>query len=126
MYAWEIDDRVVNVLQYQKDLEAFQPQFILLHDLARHISHSKEILDVALETVDSIMHQYALLDEHHPSPTSRTQWHSRDIERQLYFATKSLRATKLRCNSLSERLQNEINLVGFVCLLYSKMYGSRL
>jgi hypothetical protein len=97
--------------QYQKDLEAFQPEFIILHDLARHISHSKEILDVALETVDSIMHEYSMLDEQHPCPSTRILWLSKDIERHLYFASKSLRSIIYRCVSLSERLQNEINLV---------------
>ncbi|KAK9850379.1 Magnesium transport protein CorA [Penicillium brevicompactum] len=107
---WDLRGVVWEVEMYQKDLEAFQPQFILLHDLSRHISHSKEILDVALDTVDSITHQYSLLDEHHPAPETRLRWQSRDIEQQLYFAMKSLRSTKLRCISLSERLQNEINL----------------
>lgn len=98
-------------LQYQKNLGKFQPRFILLHDLARHISHSKEILDVALETLDSIIYECSIFDEDHPTPEARIQWHSKDIKRQFYFAGKSLRSTKLRCISLSERLQNEINLV---------------
>ncbi|CAI7613754.1 unnamed protein product [Penicillium bialowiezense] len=120
---WDLRGVVWEVEAYQKDLEAFQPQFILLHDLSRHISHSKEILDVALETVDSITHQYALLDEHHPAPESRIRWQSRDVEKQLYFAMKSLRSTKLRCISLSERLQNEINLV---CPAVVRVDGAQL
>ena len=117
-FIWRWDYWLYDLLQYQQDLEAFRPQFILLHDLARHISHSKEILDVALETVDSITHQYSLIHDY-PCPNSSIRWHPRDIERQLYFTVKSLLSTKFRCVSLSERLQNEINLVylvaRFVC-----------
>ncbi|CAI7605846.1 unnamed protein product [Penicillium glandicola] len=107
---WDLRGVVWDVEAYQAALEVFQPQFIMLHDLARHISHSKEVLDVALETVDSMKYQYSMLDDQHPSPDSRVQWHSQDIERQFHFASKSLRSTKFRCVSLSERLQNEINL----------------
>ncbi|KAG0160511.1 hypothetical protein PDIDSM_8041 [Penicillium digitatum] len=107
---WDLRGMVWEVEAYQKNLGEFKPQFILLHDLARHISHSKEILDVALETLDSIIYSCSIFDEDHPTPAARIEWHSKDIQRQFYFAGKSLRSTKLRCISLSERLQNEINL----------------
>ena len=99
------------MLQYQKQLGSFQPQFTLLHDMARHISHNKEILDVAADTLDSIIYEQSVLDEQHPRPADRVPWHVKDVHQQLYLTSKGIRATKLRCISLSERLQNEINLV---------------
>ncbi|OGM44099.1 hypothetical protein ABOM_007270 [Aspergillus bombycis] len=107
---WDLRGVVWEVEAYQKQLGSFQPQFTLLHDMARHISHNKEILDVASDTLDSILYEQAVLDEQHPRPADRVPWHVKDVHRQLYLTSKGIRATKLRCISLSERLQNEINL----------------
>ncbi|KAE8416244.1 hypothetical protein BDV36DRAFT_297217 [Aspergillus pseudocaelatus] len=107
---WDLRGVVWEVEAYQKQLGSFQPQFTLLHDMARHISHNKEILDVAADTVESIIYEQSVLNEQHPRPADRVPWHVRDVYQQLYLTSKGIRATKLRCISLSERLQNEINL----------------
>ncbi|KAJ5835541.1 hypothetical protein N7447_001567 [Penicillium robsamsonii] len=107
---WGLRGAVWDIEKYQKELGKFQPQFLLLHDIARHISHSKEILDVALDTVDSAIHDYSMLNEQQPNSSSESACNSRKIQRQLYFASKSIRSTRFRCISLSERLQNEITL----------------
>ncbi|PIG79176.1 hypothetical protein AARAC_008529, partial [Aspergillus arachidicola] len=107
---WDLRGVVWEVEAYQKQLGSFQPQFTLLHDMARHISHNKEILDVAADTLDSIIYEQSVLDEQHPRPSDRVPWHVRDVHQQLYLTSKGIRATKLRCISLNERLQNEINL----------------
>jgi hypothetical protein len=97
--------------QYHKDIETFRPEFLFLHDIARHVSHSNEIIDVALETIDSLIYENDILSKASPSPYKEVPWEYEDIKRKLYFGRKSISATKLRCTSLSERLQNEINLV---------------
>ncbi|KAJ6133893.1 hypothetical protein N7523_000215 [Penicillium sp. IBT 18751x] len=107
---WEIRGIVWDIEAYHKEIETFRPEFLFLHDIARHVSHSKEILDVALETVDSLINENEMLDQRKPSPYTARPWDFEDIKRQLYFGRKSISATKLRCMSLSERLQNEINL----------------
>ncbi|KAE8378068.1 hypothetical protein BDV26DRAFT_262210 [Aspergillus bertholletiae] len=107
---WDLRGVVWEVEAYQKQLGSFQPQFTLLHDMARHISHNKEILDVAADTLDSIVYEQSALDEQHPRPADRVPWHVKDVHQQLYLTLKGIRATKLRCISLNERLQNEINL----------------
>ncbi|KAF7589806.1 hypothetical protein BBP40_003615 [Aspergillus hancockii] len=107
---WDLRGVVWEVEAYQKQLGSFQPQFTLLHDMARHISHNKEILDVAADTMESIIYEQAMLDEQHPRLSDRVPWHVKVVHQQLYLTSKGLRATKFRCISLSERLQNEINL----------------
>ncbi|KAE8315855.1 hypothetical protein BDV41DRAFT_153734 [Aspergillus transmontanensis] len=107
---WDLRGVVWDVKAYQKQLGSFQPQFTLLHDMARHISHNKEILDVAADTLDSIIYEQSVLDKQHPHPVDRVPWHVKDVHQQLYLTSKGIRAAKLRCVSLNERLQNEINL----------------
>jgi hypothetical protein len=79
--------------------------------MARHISHNKEILDVAADTIESIIYEQSILDAQHPQLSDRVAWHIKEVHQQLYLTSKGIRATKFRCISLSERLQNEINLV---------------
>ncbi|KAJ5148147.1 hypothetical protein N7526_001499 [Penicillium atrosanguineum] len=107
---WEIRGIVWDIEAYHKEIETFRPEFLFLHDIARHVSHSKEILDVALDTVDSLIYENEMLNQANPSPYTKRPWDYDDSKRQLYFGRKSIFATKLRCMSLSERLQNEINL----------------
>jgi hypothetical protein len=81
----------------------FQPDFPRLHDIARHIIHSNETLDVAVDTIDSISHQNILFSE-------EICITSKQLQQRLYLVLKKMNAIKRRSVSLSERLQNEINL----------------
>ncbi|KAE8326415.1 hypothetical protein BDV39DRAFT_206058 [Aspergillus sergii] len=68
---WDLRGVVWEVDAYQKQLGSFQPQFTLLHDMVRHISHNKEIFDVAADTLESIIYEQSVLDGQHPRPSDR-------------------------------------------------------
>ncbi|EED21393.1 conserved hypothetical protein [Talaromyces stipitatus ATCC 10500] len=94
-----------------------EPDFPLLHDLGRHLIHAKEIFDVAINTIDSIMHHHqSLYGEFRKGKalgieeqTSRERLHN-IIQEKLYISEKDMTAKKARAISLNERHHNEINL----------------
>lgn len=87
------------------------PNFPILHDTARHVSHINEILEVAEHTVHRmIQEQVAWSAECATMPRkSRLSWVRN--EQELRFFAKEMHSLKTRSQSLSERMQNEIHLV---------------
>jgi hypothetical protein len=59
--------------------------FPRLHDVARHIIHSNETLDVALETVDSIIHEHTIFVDECRNSGTENQFSSRQAQRRLYI-----------------------------------------
>ncbi|KAK2799695.1 hypothetical protein FQN50_008395 [Emmonsiellopsis sp. PD_5] len=104
--------------------------FKQLHDIARHLSHSNETLDVTMETLDSLIHEHGSFNAVNPksgttqpaTPNSQSTAQSAtpnlsiphnavsDVDRRLYYILKEIKAIKARSASLNFRLQNEINL----------------
>ncbi|KAF2687093.1 hypothetical protein K458DRAFT_415362 [Lentithecium fluviatile CBS 122367] len=81
----------------------FQPDFVHLHEIARHAIHSNETLDVAIDTVERILKDF--------KKRSQTESDgSLDFPNIVSALEKDLRSIKRRSESLQERLQNEINL----------------
>ncbi|KAK2848506.1 hypothetical protein FQN49_005661 [Arthroderma sp. PD_2] len=99
--------------------------FPQLHDLARHIIHSTETLEVAIQTVKRITDEHARLqgnfrnDGENVLPTGPPSF---EWERhELSFLHDELHALKMRSWSLNARLQNEINLA---FNLISQLHGT--
>lgn len=87
----------------------YRVDFPYLHDIARHLIHAKEKLEVADDTLQSVMHQHDILS---PGPQSDEQKQDFDrVQQRLYLSLKEIRAIRFRAVSLNERLLNEINLV---------------
>lgn len=84
-------------------MQGFSPDFVHLHDMARHLIHSNESLDVAVETIQSIRDRCTQMKEGY-------------FDNRTYALQKELKAIKWRSESLRERLQNEINLVSNSCI----------
>lgn len=89
----------------------YEHDFPRLHDIARHIIHANETLDVARDTAESMMHGHEMLNTEHPEVSRNDPRSFRQVEWKLYSLSKDLSALKARAVSLNERLQNEINLV---------------
>ena len=83
-----------------------QTDYRRLHDIARHAIHVTETLDLAVETLQSILAQHgdfvATVNEDHKS--------SEDIHLRLLFFRSVLGGLRHRSASIKERLQNEIQL----------------
>ncbi|KAJ9271874.1 hypothetical protein DTO212C5_1955 [Paecilomyces variotii] len=83
-----------------------------LHDIARHISHVNEILQVAEHTAQRIVHEQATWitwrEKTDVSQRDRMRWIQN--QQDLLFFAKEIHCLKTRSRSLAERMQNEINL----------------
>jgi hypothetical protein len=84
-----------------------QPDFVHLHELARHVIHANEVLDVALNTTKRLQTRYLNL----AAPPAAASDSETDLRDQFEYLENDLRAIKRRSESLHERLQNEIQLV---------------
>ncbi|CAI6340158.1 unnamed protein product [Periconia digitata] len=91
--------------------DRFQPDFVYLHDMARHVDHSNETLDIAVDTVRCVRKSSKVFD----SNSSSAHGISRDerpleFQDRLFGLEKELKGIKRRSQSLTERLRSEINL----------------
>ncbi|KAK2756213.1 hypothetical protein FQN54_005621 [Arachnomyces sp. PD_36] len=104
---WSLRDLVRAIETARGIRNESPPDFPRFHEIARHIIHSNETLDVAIDTVDGTIHEHeSFLRE--CGGTEDAQF--RDLHRRLYYSSRELWALKRRSESLYERLQNEINL----------------
>ena len=78
-----------------------------LHEIARHLLHSNETLDVAVDTIKRILASYPRLlpPERRDGPTLL------NLHDRTSALEKDVQGIKRRSESLAQRLQNEIDLV---------------
>jgi hypothetical protein len=84
-----------------------QTDFLHLHEIARHVIHSNECLDVAIDTIERILKDFKRRSQAENDGTL-------NFPNRISALEKDLRGIKRRSESLQERLQNEINLVSAV------------
>ncbi|KAF2244153.1 hypothetical protein BU26DRAFT_522857 [Trematosphaeria pertusa] len=106
--VWSLRDWVRNAERARRDSN-YSPNCEFLHEIARHLIHSNETLDVALDTTECVQkycRRFAVAAS--TSPKQREQ-NLEGLER-LSVLGKDMKGIKRRSESLRERLQNEINL----------------
>ncbi|KAE8329649.1 hypothetical protein BDV39DRAFT_171693 [Aspergillus sergii] len=81
-----------------------------LHDIARHIFHSTEILEVAEHTINSVVAEQSRWREEFTEIASKARGAHLQTGQKLAFAAKEMHSLKIRSKSLTDRLDNEINL----------------
>ncbi|EYE98223.1 uncharacterized protein EURHEDRAFT_428938, partial [Aspergillus ruber CBS 135680] len=90
------------------------PNFPNLHDIARHVSHANETLQVAEHTLDRLVQAQICWKTEYYDGNTGTAKRNRMVclqnKQDLLFLAKEIHSLKTRSASLSERLQNEINL----------------
>ncbi|KAI9856198.1 MAG: hypothetical protein M1813_009215 [Trichoglossum hirsutum] len=105
--VWSLRDLVRSVEQNRASMVPTQPNYPHLHEVARHTIHSTETLDVAIETLDSMIRQHEVF----VAETSlNTNVASRQTRKYLQFQLKMFKAIRLRSQANGERLRNEISL----------------
>ncbi|PVI06065.1 hypothetical protein DM02DRAFT_34096 [Periconia macrospinosa] len=90
--------------------ENFQPDFVYLHDMARHVDHSNETLDIAVDTVRCVRKSSRVFDSSNPTQSLPRDERPLEFQDRLFGLEKELKGIKRRSESLAERLRNEINL----------------
>lgn len=102
--VWAIRDRVRAIETQRAPAERPNPNYRLLHDIARHAIHVSETLDVAVKTLGGI------LTQHQEFVVAGGLDASKDLRRRLLFYEHLLSSHRCRSVSNKERLLNEIQL----------------
>lgn len=106
---WKLRDFVREDVEKKRSPES--TNFERLHDIARHIIHSNETLEVALSTLDGIQQAHRLFSEEICSSNpARVDFSFRHTQLELSDLTRTVKASFLRSKSLHDRIHNEINL----------------
>ncbi|PKY01066.1 hypothetical protein P168DRAFT_58687 [Aspergillus campestris IBT 28561] len=115
---WYLRDIVRDVEKARNLEKPTAPDFHNLHDIARHIFHSTETLQVAEATLTSLRDELSRWRDEHPDLVSglmRGSW--MQTQQRVVFAAREINSARIRSQSLTDRLQNEINLVCFFSFL---------
>lgn len=86
------------------------PDYVAMHELARHTIHSSEMIAAAAETVANLIQEHELFVNDNASLVLSTTLNKQAM-RQLRSHIALLKSLHLRSKALEDRLQNEINLV---------------
>lgn len=107
--VWTTRTHVRNAEKYRMHAEPPTPNYAHLHDLARHIIHVSETLDLAVKTVGSVLQQHASFMNDGPSTLPNKDAY-RNVHERLLFFEQMFEGLRCRSSSNKERLQNEIQL----------------
>ncbi|KAF2135191.1 uncharacterized protein K452DRAFT_260998 [Aplosporella prunicola CBS 121167] len=107
--VWKLRDLVREDVEKRRSPESID--FQRIHEIARHIIHSNETLEVALDTLNGIQQAYELFSKDSSSSTEQEMEFSfRYTQLELSRLRRTIKASFLRSRSLSDRIHNEINL----------------
>ncbi|OBT42429.1 hypothetical protein VE00_05993 [Pseudogymnoascus sp. WSF 3629] len=107
---WSWRNLVRDVEQNRTLPENPQPDYVTMHELARHAIHSSETLAVAIETIASLIQEHEIFFNENASLLVVSITQSKQAMRALRSHIALLRCLYLRSKALEERLRNEINL----------------
>jgi hypothetical protein len=103
------------------------------HDIARHLFHLSEVLEVTENTLKNLVSEHRRLREEFQDLTEGKRGVIINTQQKLFFVEKEIHSQRMRARSLTERLNNELNLgfylttfsessvmktIGFVTMLY--------
>lgn len=102
---WDFRDLVRKQEKQRPTIENPDPDYVGMHELARHVMHSSEVSETALNVIDSMLEEEQRYQSNQ-SPPHITFDPASEIRRQRSL----LKGMHLRSRALEERLRNEINL----------------
>ncbi|KXT08452.1 hypothetical protein AC579_5617 [Pseudocercospora musae] len=109
---WDFRNFVRAQEQERPTIQHPHPDYIAMHELARHVMHSSEVSETALDVIDSMLEELERYQKkhhhhHHPQPPHTNHL---DPASEIRRHRSLLKAIHLRSRALHERLRNEINL----------------
>ncbi|GIC89489.1 uncharacterized protein Aud_005908 [Aspergillus udagawae] len=107
---WSLRDLVRPIEKARNEPRPPPLNFPNLHDIARHIFHANETLEVATHTLQSLIDEQARFRAEYEALTNQNRGCWIHTAQRAHFVAKQLHSLLTRSKSLSERLRNEINL----------------
>ncbi|GAB1218232.1 hypothetical protein ATERTT37_007485 [Aspergillus terreus] len=80
------------------------------HDIARHIFHLSEVLEVTENTLKNLVSEHRRFREEFQDLTEGKRGVIINTQQKLFFVEKEIHSQRMRARSLTERLNNELNL----------------
>lgn len=128
--VWSWRDLVRGIEKNNRlSLDGLQVDYGVMHDIARHVLHSSEMLAVTISTVKNIMDEHTAFHCSIPlnvgnnvpfrSGSKGAVAEARKVDQSLHYHSSLLYCIHLRSQALEKRLQNEINLVSTIAPLTS-------
>ncbi|KAL8701982.1 MAG: hypothetical protein Q9201_004628 [Fulgogasparrea decipioides] len=108
--VWSLRDIVRETELNRMITSRQEPNFSLLHDVARHAIHSSETLDVAMETMTRIIRQHERFPEAGQPYANIDVNALRHTQQYLGFQLQMIQSLRARSKANEERLRNEIAL----------------
>ncbi|RDW82808.1 hypothetical protein BP6252_03920 [Coleophoma cylindrospora] len=96
--------------QNRPSWDAPRPDYIAMHNLARHIIHSAETLATGMETMKVLAQEYDILRAEQPTVQATPRELAAENQRRLRSYLGMMKALHLRAEAAKARVQNEINL----------------
>ncbi|GIK00126.1 hypothetical protein Aspvir_004144 [Aspergillus viridinutans] len=107
---WSLRDLVRPIEKARNKPRPPPLNFPNLHDIARHIFHANETLEVAIHTLQSLIDEQARFRAEHAALITKPRGGWIHTAQRAHYVAKQLHSLLTRSKSLSERLRNEINL----------------
>lgn len=108
---WEWRDYVRKLEKHRATLENPNPDYEGMHEIARHIVHSSEMLDTAMTVVNSMLSELTIFTTENGLLSKQAERDARQTAKAFRHHITVLRCLHKRSQALEKRLQNEINLV---------------
>ncbi|PVH69386.1 hypothetical protein DL98DRAFT_505830 [Cadophora sp. DSE1049] len=107
---WSWRDRVRDLEQNRTSPDNPRPNYIMMHEIARHAIHSSETLAMAIETINSLIQEHEIFFEERASFPTEAIRKSKQTSRAFRSQLTLFKCFHLRSKTLEERLRNETNL----------------
>ncbi|KAI1847988.1 hypothetical protein JX266_006101 [Neoarthrinium moseri] len=108
--VWAVRGSVRMLEKHRAYSDRPQPNYVRMHDIARHAIHVSETLDVTLKTASMILFQHKYFVTHEMEPEKALRRTSKHIMDRLSYLEHVLFSLRARSASNKERLSNEISL----------------
>ena len=109
--VWTCRDRIRELERNRPRVSSVRPQYADMHEIARHIVHISETLDMSINVLDSILQEIRNFEQTRASREQDSAFEPRAAVRLLGCQKTLLQCALGRSQALTSRLQNEINLV---------------
>jgi hypothetical protein len=88
-----------------------EPDYVTMHEIARHAIHSSETLEMAMETLSQMIQEHQAWFNDNPAENASKTVSLEPIRKPLQYQKTILKCLHGRAKAIEERLRNEINLV---------------
>lgn len=108
VWAWR--DQVRHTEENRASLANPEPDYMGMHEIARHVIHSSEMLDTAITVLNEMLDEQSIFSSENELP-KQALLETKQTSKAFRHHISTLKFIHKRSRALEKRLNNEINLV---------------